>query len=571
MSKELTRRGLLKTGLFGTAAGIAGAGLTRNAAAAEAPKASTAYDAVVLGAGPAGLITAITAHDLGIRVAVMEKKDRPDGNAIFALGSVCGWGTRHQKEQGITDTADAFYAMMMDVSKQMGDPILNRVYTDNISAGIDWLESDIGVKFGKIRPMPYPRLGRTCRVLGEGITGGGRLVEKLLEACKKRGIDILFQHKAIELLHDEHFAVTGVKVLTPDGQKSFLAKAGVCICTGGFSANPEMVDRYIGGWATRMVLRGSKSTTGENISLTMPLYTKFVNMDQFHSGPILGKTHVNPADVLNSGYGVQVNTSGQRYMDENNTYVIKARTTAQMTLDNYAWVIVDSDCSVLDKVIPKFDRLNNPYGKADTIEELCKQVKLPVERVTAIVKAYNEAVEKGTLDQMNPPCTYKKPHPIKKAPFYAVPFQGGMTATFGGPLINAKAEIQNLDGESIPGLYAAGNSAGGIFFHNYAGGALNSPSARRRTDALGDSHHEKHRYRRFRGRSRPCLHGFGSRRRQDPRRNSRRRLPRSFGLGEERPVHEVPRLVRRPRQEDGRSRTQPAPLAPGRGELPGLP
>ena len=97
MSKELTRRGLLKTGLFGTAAGIAGAGLTRNAVAAETPKASNAYDAVVLGAGPAGLITAITAHDLGIRVAVMEKKDRPDGNAIFALGSVCGWGSRHQK------------------------------------------------------------------------------------------------------------------------------------------------------------------------------------------------------------------------------------------------------------------------------------------------------------------------------------------------------------------------------------------------------------------------------------------------------------------------------------------
>ena len=84
MSKELTRRGLLKTGLFGTAAGIAGAGLTRNAAAAEAPKASTAYDAVVLGAGPAGLITAITAHDLGIRVAVMEKKDDRSLTEMFA-------------------------------------------------------------------------------------------------------------------------------------------------------------------------------------------------------------------------------------------------------------------------------------------------------------------------------------------------------------------------------------------------------------------------------------------------------------------------------------------------------
>lgn len=193
-----------------------------------------------------------------------------------------------------------------------------------------------------------------------------------------------------------------------------------------------MVDRYIGGWATRMVLRGSKSTTGENISLCMPLYTKFVNMDQFHSGPIIGATHVNPADVLNSGYGVQFNTSGVRFMDENNTYVIKARTTGQMTLDNMAWVIVDSTCPVLDKVIPKFDRLNSPYGKADTIEELCRQVKLPVEKVVKTIKEYNEAVKSGKLGEMNPPCTYKKPHEVAKAPFYAVPFQGGMTATFGG-------------------------------------------------------------------------------------------------------------------------------------------
>ncbi|MDO5530990.1 FAD-dependent oxidoreductase [Sutterella sp.] len=468
---DMSRRGLLKTSFLGAAAaGVTG--LTATAAKAEPAQAADAeYDVIVVGAGPAGLITAITAHDLGAKVALFEKRDRPDGNAIFALGSICGWGTRHQKEQGIEDTADAFYAMMMDVSKQMGDKALNRTYTDNISEGIDWLESEIGVKFGKIRPMPYPRLGRTCRVLGDGITGGARLVQYLLAAAKKRGIEIKYEHKVIELIHDEKFAVQGVVALTDDGRKRFLSRGGVCITTGGFSANPEMVDRYIGGWATRMVLRGSKSTTGENISLTLPLYTKFVNMDQFHSGPIIGVTHVNPADVLNSGYGVQVNTSGNRFMDENNTYVVKARTTALQTVDNQAWVIVDSDCSVLDKVIPKFDRLHSPYGKADTIEELCKQVNLPVKNVQKAVDAYNKALAENKLDEMTPPNTYKKPHPIAKAPFYAVPFQGGMTATFGGPLINTRAEIQNLDGASIPGLYAAGNAAGGIFYFNYAGGA----------------------------------------------------------------------------------------------------
>ena len=465
-----SRRSLMKTSLIGAAAaGTTSLGMAQ--AAQAKPVSSQTYDVVVLGAGPSGLVTAITAHDKGAKVVVLEKCDRPDGNAIFALGSVCGWGTRHQKEQGITDTADAFYAMMMDISKQLGDKALNRTYTDNISAGIDWLESEIGVKFGKIRQMPYPRLGRTCRVVGDGLTGGARLVQKLLEAAKKRGIEIKFEHKAIELIHDEMFAVKGVKVLTPEGQKVFMSRGGVCFCTGGFSANPELVDRYIGGYATRMVLRGSRSTTGANITLMQPLFVKFVNMDQFHAGPIVGETHVNPADVLNSGYGIQVNTSGVRYMDENNTYVIKARTTALQTIDNKAWVIVDSECSVLDKVIPKYERLNSPYGKADTIEELCKQVKLPAEKIKKLVDQYNKALSENKLDEMVPPCTYKKPHPIAKAPFYAIPLQGGMTATFGGPLINTKAEVQNLDGKSVPGLYAAGNSAGGIFFFNYAGGA----------------------------------------------------------------------------------------------------
>ena len=465
----LTRRSILKGSVFGLGSMAAAAGI--GTVHAHETKPSTTYDAIVLGAGPAGLVTAIAAHDAGAKVVVCEKRDRPDGNAIFAIGSVCGWGTRHQKEQGIDDSAEAFYDMMMDISCRMGDPKLNRIYTDNITAGIDWLEGEIGVKFKKIRVMPYPRLGRTCRVDGEGLTGGAQLVKKLLAACQKRGIEILWEHKGIELLHDDLMQVTGVRVQTPVGTKELYSKSGVAIATGGFSANPGMVDQYIGGWATRMVIRGSRSTTGENISLTAPLFAKFVNMDQFHSGPIIGATHVNPADVLNSGHGIQVNTKGRRYMDENNTYVIKARTTGRETLDNMGWVIVDSTCPVLDKVIPKYERLNSPYGKGNTIAEVARSVKLPEEAVKAEVEKYNRALEKKTLGEMVPPCTYKKPHPIAKAPFYAIPFQGGMTATFGGPLIDGFARVQNLDGKTIKGLYAVGNSCGGIFFHNYAGGA----------------------------------------------------------------------------------------------------
>ena len=242
---SLSRRGLIKTSLLGL--GAASVSAPTFAKATNDAQGKATYDAIVLGAGPAGLVTAITAHDAGAKVVVCEKRDRPDGNAIFAIGSVCGWGSRHQKEQGISDTAEAFYKMMMDISQQMGDPILNRVYTDNIPSAIDWLESEIGVKFKKIRMMPYPRLGRTCRVDGEGITGGSQLVQKLLAACQKRGIEILWEHKGVELLHNDKFEVIGVKVLTPVGTKTLFSKSGVAIATGGFSANPGMVDQYIGG------------------------------------------------------------------------------------------------------------------------------------------------------------------------------------------------------------------------------------------------------------------------------------------------------------------------------------
>ena len=85
MSKiELSRRGILKTSLFG-AAGAAALGITGAAQAKPKKpegKFDAEYDAVVLGAGPSGLITAITAHDLGAKVVVCEKMARPDGNAI---------------------------------------------------------------------------------------------------------------------------------------------------------------------------------------------------------------------------------------------------------------------------------------------------------------------------------------------------------------------------------------------------------------------------------------------------------------------------------------------------------
>ena len=213
-----------------------------------------------------------------------------------------------------------------------------------------------------------------------------------------------------------------------------------------------------------MPIRGSRIIAGENIKLTDPLFAKFVNVDQYHCGPIHGPTGANPLNIVNNG--ICVSREGtERFTDEGQTYVQMARDTAAKTTDNWAFMIVDEDVhnlKVLANDWNSYAKNHAPVYKADTIEALAKEAGLDPKKLTKIVDEYNEACANNTRAKLVPPNTLKEARPVKKAPFYAVPFQGGMTATFGGPLVNTDAQVLDTENQPIPGLYAAGESTGGV-------------------------------------------------------------------------------------------------------------
>jgi fumarate reductase flavoprotein subunit len=466
---QVTRRGMMKACLMAAAAGAVGSVSTTAQAAATAPAAKD-YDAIILGAGTAGLVAAVEAYNQGIKPVVLEKMDLPAGNSIYAMGGVAACGTRIQKQEGVTESQDDLFADMMKVSADQADPALTRTYVEHIGEDVDWLQDTIGVKFRRLGKLPFPLLSRLHWVDGGSITGGGMLIRLLLAACKKRNIPILYHAKAVELITNKKIAVTGVHALTEDGLVDFKARGGVLIATGGFSANREMLCGYLGGVMSRLPLRGSSYVTGENITLTKPLFAKLVHMDQFHCGPIVSATHVNPQEALNSGYGIIVDLRGKRIIDEVNTYVAKARALPNLTPENKAYQLVDSNWPAVKKMADKCTDMNSPFFQDDTVEGLAKKAGLPVEAVVAAVNGYNDALKNNKLKDLNPPCTYKDPHEMDKGPFYAFPFESGMTATFGGPKINTNAQVVNLEDAPIKGLYAAGNAAGGLFFGDYIGG-----------------------------------------------------------------------------------------------------
>jgi tricarballylate dehydrogenase len=61
-------------------------------------------------------------------------------------------------------------------------------------------------------------------------------------------------------------------------------------------------------------------------------------------------------------------------------------------------------------------------------------------------------------------------NPLDTQPFHAYHVTAGATFTFGGLKISQYAEVEDLYGRIIPGLYAAGEMVGGLFHHNYASG-----------------------------------------------------------------------------------------------------
>ncbi len=470
MTNHFSRRSLIKSGLTAAvgAAAVTGSGL---ASAAETEE--KVYDVVIIGCGCAGMAAAIEAKNAGASPVILEKMARPSGNTIFAGGIINACGTFVQKGQGVNDSLEAFYEDMMKVSLGRGDEELTRMYVEKSAEEIQWLADVCCVKYRPLENEVWPMLQRGHVVEGPLKPAGAQLSKNMLDTVKKLGIPVMFNTKVIEITRDELLRATGVRAIVEDEEAvTIRAKGGVVVCTGGFHANKELVARYMGGNTAWMPIRGSTCLTGENITLTEPFFPMYVNMDQFHGGPIHGPTRANPSIMVN--YGILVKYDGTRYIDEVETYVRVAKAMPKLIPDNKAFIIIDDQVtgiSTIDDRIKRYERAKAPYYKANTIAELAQAAGLPVETLVKVVDEYNTAVKAGKASELNPPNTLKNPRLLEKAPFYAFPFMGGMTATFGGPKITKKAEVLNTEGKVIPGLYAAGNAIGGLLYDDYIGGS----------------------------------------------------------------------------------------------------
>jgi tricarballylate dehydrogenase len=145
---------------------------------------------------------------------------------------------------------------------------------------------------------------------------------------------------------------------------------------------------------------------------------------------------------------------------------------------SYAWQIFDQKVKHLLRDEYKLRGASKVVAK--NLEELAD--KLPDvngRQLIETIKEYNDSIKKDV--EFNPNILDGRTtvglevnktnwaNTLDEGPFEAYSVGCGITFTFGGLKINPKASVLNIEDNSIPGLYAAGELVGGLYYFNYPG------------------------------------------------------------------------------------------------------
>ncbi|OBK22788.1 FAD-dependent oxidoreductase [Mycobacterium asiaticum] len=446
-------------------------------------------DVVIAGYGIAGAAAAVEAARSGADVLVLERTGSWGGAASMAGGFIyLGGGTSLQQACGFTDSVENMAAFLNAAMGPGADETRIADYCAGSVAHFDWLV-ECGVPFkaeffaepgwepmgdqglmysGGENSWPFNTIASPAprghvpqmsnKKQGEA-SAGYMLMKPLVEAAAAAGVKSLYDVRVRALIVAADGRVVGIRARRYGTEINIRARRGIILATGSFAYNDAMVAQY----APRIAGRPAASIEqhdGQAIRMAQALGADLAHMDATEVA-----IFIDPQQLVR---GILVNGRGQRYVPED-TYPGRI---GQLTLyhqDNTAYLIIDNDSQeeAMASWSPKF-MLRPATWVADTVAELESQMGLAPGSLQATVAAYNEGAARG-----EDPLLHKKSQWLRPigSPVGAVDLRdstGGFT--LGGLRTSLDAEVLHVNGEPIPGLFAAGRSTAGLAAWGYASG-----------------------------------------------------------------------------------------------------
>ena len=273
--------------------------------------------------------------------------------------------------------------------------------------------------------------------------------------------------KATEILMENGKAV-GVMAEDAEHIYTIHAKA-VVIATGGFGANFELMSSYDPSLANAVTTNHS-GAMGDGIMMAQAVGADTVDMEQIQLHPTVIQSDGSlVSESFRSLGAVVVNTEGKRFVNDLAGRDVVSQAELKQP-NGYCFIIFDQN--LVDHLALSQRFIDGGYTiQGKTYEELAQNMGLSGQAVKNFVNTmntWNESVAKGIDEEWGR--NNGMDDDLSTSPFYAIKIAPGIHHTMGGIKINTRAEVVNTSGSVIPGLFAAGETTGGIHGGNRVGG-----------------------------------------------------------------------------------------------------
>lgn len=331
--------------------------------------------------------------------------------------------------------------------------------------------------------------------LGNALLGGLRL------ALDRRNVPVWLETPLIELV-SENGKVTGAIVRRHGREMRIAARKGVILAAGGFDKNQAMRDENAPLYRNALFSGGTGGNTGDSIRAGQAVGAGTMNMHSAWAAPVFhvpGEDRGRLCTIERALPGsLMVSQQGERYLNEAASYHVvgqqMARREAKYGDASPSWFVFDHRYRHSYPVGPLYPLMpdwmqrgavRSILKKGRTTQELATAMGVDPARLSATVDRYNSHAANGedpdfhrgeaAYDKMyGDPSVTPNPclRPLADGPFYAIPIYPGDIGTNGGLVTNDRAQVLNVTGKPIVGLYAVGNNAASAMGESYPGAGV---------------------------------------------------------------------------------------------------
>lgn len=427
---------------------------------------SDVWDVIVVGAGLAGLSAAVSACEAGARrVALLEKDALIGGHSIMSSGYLNAVDPKRQTPQGIDDSVEKMVRQSLEVGEFQGDPELMHIMAAHSEDAVDWLEKH-GVRWSDHVFESLSSMQKRAHV-SSPVRAGYDYVMALLESADRLGIYVRLQHDVKRLLL-ENGRVCGVAGVRAgmSGKEDFSFRGNATIlATGGFGANVTLREKWARGLTEGMETSANPKgwltdgATGDGL-----LMAKAVGADLTQTDSILLVPYLGGRVTGYVGADIFLTPEGKRFVNEGASWST-LRDAMRALPNGRMWVLTDSASVKNNEFSGKL--FSGVIRKADTLDEVADVIGCKTRVLKETVDRYNGFVRTGKDEDFGKQTLLQT---IEKPPFYFGEERLNVHSTEGGLRIDAEARVLDSNHRPIPGLYAAGETVGGIHGRSRPGG-----------------------------------------------------------------------------------------------------